>query len=243
MAIDQVDRTVATEAPATLAEQETVPPVPPASSSHDDLDPGHEMTAQELPHDVGTTAPADDLETGRSSAVQRVSGAVRIARTGVVTLVERAPGALRATGAGVQGTTSALQRLPDSTLRWLAAGSVGLAAGLRLARAPRLVRMAGTAPALLVGAAIVLRRTEPAAPDREDAGEPTGGRTEMTDEHTKGAISKATGTIEEGLGKLTGDKEAQAHGKAKQVQGDAQEILGDVQDAIREPKHQEKKGA
>lgn len=243
MAISQVDRTVATQAPATPAEQQTGLPVPPSSSSHDDLDPGHEMTSQELPNDVGTTAPVDDLETGRSGAVQRVSGAVRIARTGVVTLVERAPGALRATGAGVQGTTSALQRLPDSTLRWLAAGSVGLAAGLRLARAPRLVRVAAMAPALLMGAAIVLRRTEPAAPDHEDAGEPTGGRTEMTDEHAKGAISKATGTIEEGLGKLTGDKEAQAHGKARQVQGDAQEILGDVQDAIREPKHQEKKGA
>jgi uncharacterized protein YjbJ (UPF0337 family) len=247
MAIDQVDRTVATQAPAPLAEQETVPQVPPASSSHDDLDAGQEMTAQELLNDVGTTAPADDLETARSSAAQRVSGAVRIARTGVVTLAERAPGVLRATGAGVQGTTSALQRLPDSTLRWLAAGSVGLAAGLRLARAPRLVRVVGTAPALLMGAAIVLRRTEPAAPDREDAGEPTGeptgGTTEMTDEHTKGAISKATGTLEEGLGTLTGDKERQVHGKAKQVQGDAQEALGDIQVAVAEAKHQEKKGA
>ena len=60
----------------------------------------------------------------------------------------------------------------------------------------------------------------------------------MTDEHTKGAVTKAEGQVEEGIGKLTGDKEAQAHGKAKQVQGDAQKALGDVQDAIRGPKKQ-----
>jgi len=58
----------------------------------------------------------------------------------------------------------------------------------------------------------------------------------MTDEHTKGAISKAEGTVEEAIGKLTGDKKQQVHGKAKQVQGVAQKGLGDVQDAIRGPK-------
>lgn len=58
----------------------------------------------------------------------------------------------------------------------------------------------------------------------------------MTDEHIKGAISKASGTIEEGLGRLTHNREQQARGKAKQVQGIAQKGLGDVQDAIRGPK-------
>lgn len=58
----------------------------------------------------------------------------------------------------------------------------------------------------------------------------------MTDEHTKGTISKVQGWIEQRLGKLTGDREQRAHGKAKQVQGTAQQGLGDVQDAIRGPK-------
>ena len=58
----------------------------------------------------------------------------------------------------------------------------------------------------------------------------------MTDQHTKGAISKAEGKVEEGLGRLTGDKEEQVHGQAKQVQGTAQKGLGDIQDAVRKPK-------
>jgi hypothetical protein len=91
-----------------------------------------------------------------------VSRAVEIARTSATTLVDRAPGTVRATRAGVRGTTSALQTLPDETLRWLTAGSVGLAAGLQLAGAPRLVRAAGVVPALLIGAAIALRPTRPA---------------------------------------------------------------------------------
>jgi hypothetical protein len=79
------------------------------------------------------------------------------ARHGVTTLVHRLPGAARATGAGAHGTTSALQQLPDSTLRWLTAGSIGLAAGLQVAGAPRWMQAAGIAPALLMGAAIALR--------------------------------------------------------------------------------------
>jgi len=54
----------------------------------------------------------------------------------------------------------------------------------------------------------------------------------MTDQHTKGAISKAQGKVEEGLGNLTGDKRRQVQGVARQVQGDAQGFLGDVQDAV-----------
>ena len=58
----------------------------------------------------------------------------------------------------------------------------------------------------------------------------------MADEHTKGAICKVKGTVEEGLGKLTHNRKQQAQGKAKQVQGAAQNGLGDVQDTIRGPK-------
>ena len=76
----------------------------------------------------------------------------------------RVPGTVHATRAGAHGTTSALQTLPDPTLRWLAAGSVGLGAGLSLAGAPRLLVAAGLAPALILGAAIVARPIEPDAP-------------------------------------------------------------------------------
>ncbi len=57
----------------------------------------------------------------------------------------------------------------------------------------------------------------------------------MTDEHTKGAISRVTGKAEEALGKLTGNKKQELHGTVRQVQGSGQEALGDVQDAIRGP--------
>jgi len=96
-----------------------------------------------------------------ASIARRVTGIMRSAGTSAVTLVGYVPATVRATRAGAQDTTIALQTLPDSTLQWLAAGSVGLSAGLRLARAPRLVVAAGALPALLAGAAIALRPVEP----------------------------------------------------------------------------------
>ena len=199
------------------------------------------MTSAELELNAPETPnPTHDLKEVRTSVVGRVSGAIQLVGTSATTLARRLPGSVHATRAGAHEVTSALQRLPDSTLRWIAATSVGLGAGLRLAGAPRLVSAAGAAPALIVGAAIALRPTESAAPAHEQAEESAGGLIDMTDEHTKGTISEAQGTIEEGLGKLTGDKEAQAHGKAKQVQGAAQKGLGDVQDAIRGPKDKSK---
>jgi acyl-CoA reductase-like NAD-dependent aldehyde dehydrogenase len=99
-----------------------------------------------------------------TSFVRRVSGALKIARRSATMLIERVPETMHATRAGAQGTTSALQTLPDTTLRWLAASSVGLGAGFYLARAPRLVIAAGVAPALIMGAAVVLRPIEPLVP-------------------------------------------------------------------------------
>jgi hypothetical protein len=61
-----------------------------------------------------------------------------------------------------------MQTLPDSTLTLLAASSVGLSAGLRLARAPRIVVAAGVVPALIAGAAIALRPAEPTVPADTD---------------------------------------------------------------------------
>ena len=81
----------------------------------------------------------------------------------VAAIARRIPAAAHAARAGAQGTNGALQRLPESTLRWLAAASIGLAAGLQVAGAPRLTRWAGMAPALIVGAALALRPTAPVA--------------------------------------------------------------------------------
>ena len=83
-------------------------------------------------------------------------------RRGMSAMRDRAPSAARATRGGARVTTIALQRLPDSTLSWLAATSIGLAAGLQVAGAPRLVRAAGLAPAVFLGAAIA---TRPVVPD------------------------------------------------------------------------------
>jgi hypothetical protein len=69
----------------------------------------------------------------------------------------RVSGALHATRTGAQGTTSALQTLPDSTLMGVAAGSLGVGAGFYLARASRLAIVAGIVPALVMAAAVLLR--------------------------------------------------------------------------------------
>ncbi len=55
----------------------------------------------------------------------------------------------------------------------------------------------------------------------------------MADQHAKGAVSTVKGTVNEGVGKLTGDKKLEAKGKVQKVQGDVQGGLGDVQDAVR----------
>ena len=55
----------------------------------------------------------------------------------------------------------------------------------------------------------------------------------MTDQRTKGTINKVQGSIEEAVGKVTGDRREEAKGKIRQVQGDAQRGIGDVQDAVR----------
>jgi sirohydrochlorin ferrochelatase len=97
-------------------------------------------------------------------AAGRVSGGIEHARAGVRRLLARMPRTMNATRAGASATTSALQTLPDSTLRWLAASSVGLGTGFYLAGKRRLVIAAGVAPALIMGVAIVLRPIKPVVP-------------------------------------------------------------------------------
>jgi uncharacterized protein YjbJ (UPF0337 family) len=55
----------------------------------------------------------------------------------------------------------------------------------------------------------------------------------MDREHVKGMAEKAKGSIKEGAGKLTGDKEMQAEGKIDKAKGSAHNAVGDVKDAAR----------
>jgi len=59
----------------------------------------------------------------------------------------------------------------------------------------------------------------------------------MTDQHVKGAVTTVKGTVNEGVGKLTGDKKLEAKGKVQKVEGKVQDGLGDVQDAVRKDSH------
>jgi hypothetical protein len=81
------------------------------------------------------------------------------------TFVGRVPGTLDATRTGARQAARSLQTLPDPTLQWLAAGSVGLSAGLFLTGKRRLVIAASIAPAVAMGAAIVARPVEKVVAD------------------------------------------------------------------------------
>jgi hypothetical protein len=92
--------------------------------------------------------------------VRHASGAVDLSLATAGTLFAHLPGIARATRVRANATTSALQLLPDSTLQGLAASSIGLGAGFYLAGLPRLVTAAAVTPAMIIGAAIVLRPTQ-----------------------------------------------------------------------------------
>ena len=102
-------------------------------------------------------ARAPDGPRHGSPVTRRASRAIGMTSSGAATLIRRAPGALATARAGARDATTALQTLPDPALRSLAATSVGIGAGLRLAGAPRLAVAAAVASAMLVGAAIALR--------------------------------------------------------------------------------------
>jgi uncharacterized protein YjbJ (UPF0337 family) len=51
----------------------------------------------------------------------------------------------------------------------------------------------------------------------------------MTDQGAKGAVNTGKGTVNEGVGKLTGDQSQEAKGKVQKLEGKARSGLGDVQ--------------
>lgn len=101
-----------------------------------------------------------NTEKGSKMLAAQLRGAVRIARTTGPTLRRRSARALAATRTGLGWTTRVVRAMPSSTSQSLAAGSVGLGAGLLIGGAPRLVAATGVAPAVVIGAAILLRPDE-----------------------------------------------------------------------------------
>jgi hypothetical protein len=101
-----------------------------------------------------------NTEDGSKMLATRLRAAVRIARTTGPMLRRRSAPVVAATRAGLGWTTRTVQGMPSSTSRSLAAGSVGLGAGLYIGGAPRLVAATGVAPAVIIGAAILLRPDE-----------------------------------------------------------------------------------
>ena len=103
------------------------------------------------------------VRNGVANLVGRVPATVKATQAGASNLMGRVPATARATHAGLLATTGALQQLPDTTLRSLAASSAGLGAGLYLAGKNRLLVVAGVIPAIVVGAAIAWRPARKAA--------------------------------------------------------------------------------
>ena len=115
------------------------------------------MTANPEPRTSETAKPIRRARMRMATVSRHSSEAVDRGLSGARTLVAHLPGTVRATHTGTNVTTRALQRLPNSILQGLAASSIGLGAGFYLARLPRLVTAAAVAPAMIIGAAIILR--------------------------------------------------------------------------------------
>jgi hypothetical protein len=102
------------------------------------------------------------------TVIRNVSASVKVVGSGARSLAGRMPGTVRATHAGASATTRALQSLPDSTLRGLAAGSAGIGTGLLLAGRRRMAIAAGVASALVIGTAIALRPAKQGVPTESE---------------------------------------------------------------------------
>jgi len=105
----------------------------------------------------GTRSAVGQVRDGVGDAIGRVPDVLDSAKSGIDQVAERMPAAVETSRLAAIRTNSSLQALPDQTLRMIATGSVGLSAGLSLARAPRIVAFAALVPALFVGGALATR--------------------------------------------------------------------------------------
>ena len=60
----------------------------------------------------------------------------------------------------------------------------------------------------------------------------------MNKQQVKGATNKVTGSVKEGVGRMTGDRSEVARGQARQVKGEVQQGAGNVKESMRESKSQ-----
>lgn len=111
----------------------------------------------ELEPNAGVRGKLARARTSAAEAFGRLPALAGKTRDGAEQIAEQLPQAYAHAKAGAQGAVTKLQTVPDSGLRLMAAGSIGLGTGLRLAGAPRLVTLAGLAPASVFGFAILSR--------------------------------------------------------------------------------------
>ena len=103
------------------------------------------------------------VRTRVSEAVAHVPEVVGYARNRAGQAADGLPTALGHVRSGAHDTVTRLQIVPDSSLRLMAAVSVGFGAGLHLAGKTRLAKLAGFVPASLFGFAI-FSRPQPVPP-------------------------------------------------------------------------------
>lgn len=140
-------RTRATAATATT--DGAADPAPPDTADAA-LDAGAEIADE-------AHSAAGQVRDAVGGAIQHVPDLLASARSGAGQVAGAMPDAVERARHGAQGTATTLQKMPDQALRLLAAASIGLAAGLKLAGAPRLVALAAAVPALVVGGAVIAR--------------------------------------------------------------------------------------
>jgi hypothetical protein len=103
-----------------------------------------------------------------TTVLHRVAGPFKVVRRGGEVVARQLPPTVHAAEAGTKTASSAVQRMSDSTLHWLAVGSLGLGAGLYVSGKRRLTIAAGLAPALVAGVTMALRHDS--EPDGSTAG-------------------------------------------------------------------------
>jgi hypothetical protein len=128
------------------------------------------MTTKPEPRSADSSAAAGSGWTRLRIAVRRASDGIDQAASSARTLGSQLSATAQTTRSRANATTTALQTLPHSTLRGLAMSSLGLGAGFYLARGSRLATAAAVAPAMVIGAAIILRPVDQAMESETSGG-------------------------------------------------------------------------
>ena len=55
----------------------------------------------------------------------------------------------------------------------------------------------------------------------------------MDKQRVEGGLKKATGTVKEKAGQMTGDRDIEAEGKADRAEGKVRDVVGHTKDAVR----------